>query len=314
MRPAHVVVRQSWPRIRVAARWVWFIMVTFFVVAYVRRNGELITGTLGSIDWSVLTVTAAVTVVGKVTLSAQCGAITSHLGHRFAWRQTFWMYSASDVVKYVPGGIWNAVARVKLYADAGLARGTATRAFALEKFWQVLGAVATGVMALAPLLHRSLFGSDPGAVVVTVEVALVLLLWTLLTWFGAHRITGVRPGTRLVVRSMVEQIVMAVALGAGLAIPLAVVDAGVDPLTAVGAFSIGRGVGYVAVFAPAGIGVREVVTIWALGRGIDTDLALVALGVNRVMTFVADLGSFGAGVVIRRRGSGLGTLSAEEAT
>ncbi len=314
MRLPTATLRRHWPRIRLVLRWVWFVLVAAFVVAYVRRNSGLISSTLREFDWVVLTATAAVTVAGKATLSVQCGTITAHLGHRFGNRQTFWMYSASDVVKYVPGGIWNAVARVKLYADAGMTRRSAARAFALEKYWQVVGALATGAMALAPMLHEELMGESPTVAVTVAEVLFMAVLWAVLTFVGAHRITGERPTTGFALRSMFEQCVMAVALGAGLAIPLTVVDSGIGWLTAVGAFSIGRGVGYVAVFAPAGIGVREVVTLWALGRGFDADLALVALGVNRVMTFVADVASFGAGVAMRRSEQVATTMEAGEAT
>lgn len=311
MRIPIATIRRHWPRIRLVLRWIWFLLVSVFVVAYVRRNAGLISSTVREFNVLVLAATAAVTVVGKITLSVECGTITAHLGHSFSHRQTFWMYSASDVVKYVPGGIWNAVARVKLYADAGMARGQATRAFALEKYWQVLGALATGAMALTPMLHEELTGASPVSVVTASEVVILTFAWAVLTFVGAHRITGYRPSIGFTVRSMVEQSIMALALGAGLAIPLAVVDTNVGWLTAVGAFSIGRGVGYVAVFAPAGIGVREVITLWALGRGVDTDLALVALGVNRVMTFVADVASFGAGVVMRRSETTPATMSAE---
>jgi len=297
--PLTGVIRRYWPSIRLVLRWSWFVLVTGFVLVFVRRNAEVISATLRDYTWPVLIATAGVTVVGKVVLSIQCGTITSYLGHRFCHRQTFWMYSASDVVKYVPGGIWNAVARVKLYADCGMARRHAAQAFALEKFWQVVGALATGAMALTPSLHAGYQMTLRGVASLLGEVLLLSLVWALLAYFGAHRITGRRPSIGFVIRSMVEQGALAVCLGAGVAIPMSVVDLDVGWLTAVGAFSIGRGLGYVAVFAPAGIGVREVVTLWALGRGVDTDLALVALGVNRVMTFAADVASFAAGVAMR---------------
>jgi hypothetical protein len=303
--------RRHLPTVRIVVRWIWFIAVLVFVVGYIRRNGGLIIDTLSGFTVLVLLSTALVTVIGKVILAIQCGAITTHLGHRFQSAHVFWMYTASDLAKYVPGGVWNAVARVKLYADAGMSRGAAGRAFALEKYWQVLGALATGAIALAPEIHRQIFGWPAHAVLVTSEVMVVVGAWALLTAVGASRISGVPVNSRLVARSIAEQSAMAIALGLGLWIPLVAVSASIDPLTAIGAFSIGRGIGYVAVFAPAGIGVREVVTLWALGRGLDTDLALVALGVNRVMTLGADLGSFAIGAGIRRR-AGTSTCSQED--
>jgi len=311
MTSLRTTIRRHMPTVRIVVRWIWFIAVLVFVVGYIRRNGDLITNTLSDFTSLVLLSTALVTVIGKVVLSIQCGAIMTHLGHRFRNTQVFWMYTTSDAAKYVPGGVWNAVARVTLYANAGMSRGAAARAFALEKYWQVLGALATGAIALAPEIHRQVFGRVTHPLLVASEVSLVLGVWVLLTAKGASRISGVPVGRRLVARSIAEQCAMAIALGLGLWIPLVAVSAGIDPVTAIGAFSIGRGLGYVAVFAPAGIGVREVVTLWGLGRGLDADLALIALGVNRVMTVGADLGSFAFGAGIRRR-TGTRTCSQED--
>ena len=98
---------------------------------------------------------------------------------------------------------------------------------------------------------------------------------------------------------------MAVFLGLGVWIPLNAVNADVSPLVAIGAFSLGRGLGYAAVFAPAGIGVREAVTLWAIGpTDTSTRAVVVALAVNRVMTFVADVSSFGLSFTVKPRPNG----------
>ena len=304
--------RQCWRYVRIALPWIWFLLVAAFVAAYIRRNAGLISSTMREFNILVLMATVAVTLAGKAASSLQCGMITSHLGHDFNSRQTFWVYSASDVVKYVPGGIWNAVTRVKLYAGAGMARRDAARAFVLDKYWQLLGALATGAIALSPMLHEEFTDAEPAALTTAGEVAFIAITWVILAFIGAHRITANRPNIGVTLRSVAQQCVIALTLGLGLFIPLAVLDAGVGWLTAVGAFSIGRGVGYVAVFAPAGIGIREVMTLWALGQGVDTDLALVALGVNRVMTFLADIASFGASLAFRRYDATPATKTAKQ--
>lgn len=293
--------RSYWPTFRVTSRWIWFITVAIFLVAYIRRNSDAIAATLSDVTPTTLIITTVVTVLGKATLSAQCVSITAQLGHRFRATQMFWMYTASDMAKYVPGGIWNAVARVKIYVDAGMAKSTAGRAFVLEKYWQVLGALATGALALGPSLSW-LVATDSRSIRI-VFAAFIATVWGALSWFGAIRITKSRVNLQLVLRSMIEQVAMALFLGLGLWIPCSAISANISLIDAIGAFSIGRGIGYVAVFAPAGIGVREVVTLWALGKGADVDLVLVALGVNRVMTFVADLGSFAVGLALKLRGS-----------
>ena len=286
-------------RVRNVLKAVWMVVVTAFVVRYVVRNWDELYDTVSSFSGLVLLSTVLVTMGGKVVISVHSQLITRVNGTRFSFRESFWMYSASDLVKYVPGGLWNALARVRLYTARGMTPATATKAFALEKYWMLVGALGTGAVALTPdLLDRIGVEAGTGAVW-SVRIALVVALFAAM-WIGG-RVSGRHLQPRDVVRAIVEQSVMAVLFGLGVSIPLSAVHAHVSTTTAIGAFSMGRGLGYVAVFAPAGIGVREVVTLWALGKGhgAATDTMLIALAVNRVMTFVADLATFGSSLVVR---------------
>jgi hypothetical protein len=293
------------PRVRNALKAIWMLLVTVFVVRYMVNNWDSIADTIKSFSFLVLFLTVVVTVAGKIVISVHSQLITKLNGREFTFRESFWMYSASDLVKYIPGGLWNALARVRLYTNMGMSATASTKAFALEKYWMVVGALATGALALTPQGLSGLGFSDATAVVLGARIALVLM-WVLLTWAGG-RLTGQAVVPITVVRSMSEQVIMAIFFGLGVWIPLEAVDAGISPLVAIGAFSMGRGLGYLAVFAPAGIGVREVVTLWALSGSSATSQAMgIALAVNRVMTFVADLGSFGLSFSVKpRRNSSL---------
>ncbi len=291
------------PRVRNVLKAVWMVLVTVFVARYMVRNWDSIVDVFRSFSAVVLVSTVLVTVAGKVMVSVQAQLITRLNGREFTFRESFWMYSASDLVKYIPGGLWNALARVRLYTNMGMPATASAKAFALEKYWMVLGAFATGAIALAPDALRAVGASSSSWVVVVVRL-LLIAAWVAGTWVGG-RLTGNPIVPITVIRSMTEQTIMAVFLGLGVWIPLVAVDADVSPLVAIGAFSVGRAMGYLAVFAPAGIGVREAVTLWALGStGASTREVLVALGVNRVMTFVADVSSFGGSLAVRPRTNG----------
>jgi hypothetical protein len=290
------------PRVRNALKVIWMALVTVFVVRYMMRNWDSIVETVNSFSFLVLVGTVGVTIAGKIVISVHSQLITKVNGRTFTFRESFWMYSASDLVKYIPGGLWNALARVRLYTNMGMSATASTKSFALEKYWMVVGALATGALALTPQGLRGLGFADGTAVVLGVRIA-VFLLWVFLTWAGG-RLTGQPIVPLAIIRSISEQIVMAMFFGLGVWIPLEAVNAEVSPLIAIGAFSIGRGLGYLAVFAPAGIGVREVATLWAIGGTSATSQVIgIALAVNRVMTFVADLGSFGLSFILKPRRS-----------
>ncbi|MGA0116827.1 MAG: hypothetical protein ACO3JF_00390 [Ilumatobacteraceae bacterium] len=299
-----VVAKILSPKMRNALKTIWMVLVTAFVVRYMVNNWDSITDTVESFSFIVLFGTVVVTIAGKIVVSVHSQLITKVNGREFTFRESFWMYSASDLVKYIPGGLWNALARVRLYTNMGMTATASTKAFALEKYWMVVGALATGALALTPQGLRGIRFSDSSILVLSARV-IVVAIWVILVWLGG-RLTGQPILPMAVLRSLAEQIIMAGFFGLGVWIPLEAVDAGVSPLLAIGAFSMGRGLGYLAVFAPAGIGVREVVTLWALGGSSATSQAMgIALAVNRVMTFIADLASFGLsyGVKPRRNGS-----------
>ena len=291
------------PQVRNALKVMWMILVTVFVARYMVRNWESITDTIASFSFMVLLGTVVVTIAGKIVISVHSQLITKVNGREFTFRESFWMYSASDLVKYIPGGLWNALARVRLYTNMGMSASASTKAFALEKYWMVVGALATGSIALTPQGLRGVGLSDATASVVGIRIVL-FIAWIVLVWAGG-KLTGKPIVPIAIIRSVSEQVVMAVFFGLGVWIPLEAVNAGVSPLVAIGAFSMGRGLGYLAVFAPAGIGVREVVTLWALAGSSATSQAMgIALAVNRVMTFVADLASFGLSFSVKPRRNG----------
>ena len=291
------------PKVRNVLKAVWVVLVTVFVVRYMVRNWDSIIDVFRSFSTAVLVGTVIVTILGKIVISVHSQLITRVNGREFTFRESFWMYSASDLVKYVPGGLWNALARVRLYTNMGMSGSASTKAFALEKYWMVLGALATGALALTPD-GLTAVGLSDSAVVVFVARGVLFASWVVLIWAGG-RLTGNAVDPRAVARSVVEQIVMAMFLGLGVWIPLEAVNANVSPLVAIGAFSLGRGLGYAAVFAPAGIGVREAVTLWAIGpTNTTTRAVIVALAVNRVMTFVADVSSFGLSFTVKPRSNG----------
>jgi len=281
---------------------IWVFLVLVFVTRYSASHRKELFDTLASFSAFVLIATVATTMLGKVVIAIHSQLITRVNGHRFSFRDSFWMYSASDLVKYVPGGLWNAVARVRLYSTRGMTSTTATKAFALEKYWMLMGALGTGALALTgDLLNR--VGLDLSGVGVWAVRALLFVLWIGVMWAGS-RISGRHIHPKELLRALMEQSVMAVFFGLGVAIPLSAVNADISVMTAIGAFSLGRGLGYVAVFAPAGIGVREVVTLWAVngGHGTTSSVLVIAMAMNRVMTLVADLASFGLSLVLRPSG------------
>ncbi|HEC08494.1 MAG TPA: hypothetical protein ENI86_02870 [Acidimicrobiales bacterium] len=282
---------------RDAARVTWLVIVVAFVTRYVGRHWVEIRDFSSRL--SVLTSLAVVitTIAGKYVVSEQARVSTRCLGREFGHLEMFWLYSASDIVKYVPGGIWNALARVKLYADREMTLRGSSRAFGLEKFWQVTGAFFTGIIFLLPTWVDTLDPTTPvdGLPLLMLGWSLTVVAWWLTTAAGSRVIAGVKLSPVVSARALSDQFLVAVLLGLGVWLPWAAITSSAEAnmAVAIGAFALGRAAGYVAIFAPAGIGIREVVSLWAMNSIAPSEVATFAVGANRVLTAVADLGGFG---------------------
>ncbi|MDG2112229.1 MAG: lysylphosphatidylglycerol synthase domain-containing protein, partial [Actinomycetota bacterium] len=262
-----VSVRGS--RLKGVARAVWIIALTVFVVRYTADNWDGITEQvqrLGPLD-AVLVV--AVTMLGKVLVGEQVRLSAEVLGASISRRRANWIYSASDMAKYVPGGVWNAMARVKMLQADGLSVADSSRAFLLEKVWQVTGAFFAAMLTARAALHERVLGSwaVDSRLLVTATFLACITAWIGVTWLATRWTNGKAQRKRMTARAITDQFLLAVLLGLGIWIPLR--SLGYDDLwLAVGAFALGRAAGYVAVFAPAGVGVREAVSIWLLTTAV----------------------------------------------
>jgi len=290
-------------RLKTVSQWVWISLVVVIVVRWSLDHGDEIGALVERIGVLDAVATVLVTLGGKYTVAVQARLTTELLDRQVAPRRMFWLYSASDMAKYVPGGVWNLVARVKSYRDLGMTTPDAARAFGLEKFWQISGACFFGLLLLTPNLHDRLLvdrlGIEPHRrTALVVEMVVVVAAWILTTAIGSRILLGRRPDPRTLVRAIGDQVVMGILLGVGLWIPLAALT-DIDPALAIGAFALGRAAGYAAVFAPGGVGVREVVSLWALGSAATANTLIIGLAINRILTVVADITGFGLALATR---------------
>lgn len=277
--------------LKTASRILWVALVAGIVAQWSINHGSEIPDLVSGLGPLHIFLVVFVTLLGKLFISEQGRVASELVGHSFNSRHMFWMYSSSDIAKYIPGGIWNALARVKIYRDSGMSTVESTRAFTLEKFWQVTGAFFVGVVLLLPEFVNRVTFLAGNTVLLIVSYVVVMACWVTTTLVGNYSIGSQGDRQRAALRAFSDQTIIAFLFGLGLWIPLDLFTS-VSLTTAVGAFSLGRAAGYVAIFAPAGVGIREVVSLWALG-GTTTNSFVVALGINRLLTTVADFLGFG---------------------
>ncbi len=285
------------------------MLLIALVGGYLVRNWGTVTDLTSDMGITALVLVILSVISAKVVYSEQA-RLAYHLvdGPPLGPGPFYRVYTISDMAKYVPGGVWGVAARVNSYLRFGLSGGDAARGFGFEKGNLVVGAMFGGLICTSLGLPGGLRGVLDSSIEAgwgwrTFEVATVATLWIVATWVLGRSLlrTAFRPIH--VFRVIGEHSAIVFLLGLGVWLPARATGGELDLWLAVGAFNVGRAVGLVAVFAPAGLGVREAVGLWVIrGQDLD-DIAVFAFGASRVLTTVAEAVTFAIVGLLVRSGS-----------
>lgn len=224
------------------------------------------------------------------------------LGCDVTWRAALQATAESGPARYLPGSVWYAVSRGVALQRSGVPVRALAAVATLETLLVPVVGFALGGLLLAAA------GRTPGlAASVPVVVAAVVLL-VVASPPVVNRALRVRSGDGPPLRlSWAAQgrlltwiTVFWLWSGSVFALYVSAFPTATDrgPVTAVGAYMVAWGVGWLALFAPQGVGVFEVVLAGLLSSGAG--LALVLAG-YRALVVVRDLTAAGVAVALRRR-------------
>jgi hypothetical protein len=178
----------------------------------------------------------------------------------------------TQVLRYLPGGIWAPTSRVFVVDGTPIDRVATVLA---ENVVSLCAALALGGAALA-LSGRPAWAAAVLAVIVPVVAAR----------FGAERTRLDRPR---VVRATVNGLVAFVAYMVCAILVQAAVSGWHRPLLVAGAAGISWSAGLVVVFSPGGLGVRELAYAGLLASDFGHEDLAAAAVVMRAVTIVAEL-------------------------
>jgi hypothetical protein len=225
------------------------------------------------------------------------------LGAPVPWRTALQATAESGPARYLPGSVWYALSR-----GVALQRsGVPVRALAAVATLETLLVPVIGFAVGGLLLAATGTGVDGAlsAPVVVAAVGLLALTSPPAVNCALRMRAGDGPPLRLSWPAQGRLVgwitVFWLWSGSVFALYVSAFPAATDagPVTAVGAYMVAWGVGWLALFAPQGIGVFEVVLAGLLGGG-GPGLALVLAG-YRALIVVRDLTAAAAALTVRRR-------------
>lgn len=202
----------------------------------------------------------------------------------------------SQLGKYIPGGVWQAIGQVGYTTRANVTVPRATTAFAVFALTQSAagGLVGSTVAILVPDL--------PSGLRLAAAAGLGLCLFLHRRWMvvavalvrrmrGHHDADELLPPQPAILRAVAWSVGSMVGNGAAFTVllhGLGEVSGGLDGAAAVGAAALAWTAGFLALPVPAGIGVREAVLILLLGPVAGTSALIVASVYQRLVTIVGE--------------------------
>lgn len=214
----------------------------------------------------------------KVFSALQVRIALAWVGQPIDLKASFFAYSAADIAKYVPGGIWAIASRLVMYRQLGMGRGPTVKALALEQAWLAGAAAAVGAALYVGARWDGPWTLAAACLGVTGWTGLVIVSRYWLPPAAAGR----TPGSGVLLATQGALWLLA---GAG----FAVLEPDADGLLLAGAFCLAFSAGLLVPFAPGGVGVRETVALALLVPMMSTGDAARLLLVSRGLWIVADV-------------------------
>lgn len=218
-------------------------------------------------------------------------------GHKIPFKESSYMWSVSELKRYIPGNIWSFLGRAVLFSKHGVTKKQIGSGLIIEAELFILGSLVISLFALPFLIlgYSELIG----------HIAISLVGVILLLYISNRHIATTLPAKiRSVIHflfppfSVAENFLLVLissfalfffGLGNYLVMSAAF---GTDPQLLwqlVGVFVLAFVAGYLSIITPAGFGVREGIVIYALTKIVPSGLAAFAALFTRVVLIVSEV-------------------------
>jgi glycosyltransferase 2 family protein len=221
----------------------------------------------------------------------------NELGLRRPWAETTRIWALSQIVRYLPGGIWDVAGRLVMASRAGYSRATVSASILLEMTLQTLSAIIIFLFSLF-FWQDATVGYVGLWAIPLIPAGLVALHPRFLNTFLGQVARLMKVDFRplplryaSVFMLLLLHLLARVLVGAGFYLfALAVYPWNLAGLpVAVGIFAAAWVIGFLVVFVPMGLGVREGVMTFLLGAYLPVAPATVIAIGFRIWIALRDL-------------------------
>jgi uncharacterized membrane protein YbhN (UPF0104 family) len=245
---------------------VWVVAVVAGGIYYVVKNYALAIQYLSTINPIKLLICFLLIVVVRLLNVDLVQRSLFLVGWKPDFKLAFNFVSISQLGKYIPGGVWQFVARFTAYKENQISYKNMGKSFLVENLWMVIGSFLVSVFFLGIshpaeiLVKYGIHLSDSLLLIIAVG-SMVLFFASLIVIEFVVKTDTRKPSLKNVVPQFISQTFLWIILGVSFFSLFSQTGTLNDLFFTIGAFGLSFLVGYVAIFAPGGIGVREYIAV-----------------------------------------------------
>lgn len=224
---------------------------------------------------------------------------------RLSVRQACWIWMASSISRYLPGGIWPYASRIAMAHAAGVKTGTTALSLVVETILLAVSALAVSLPALFGLAGGPVSPLLAAAGIVLGLCALhprALSLGARLPGRAGRMLSEIQPVPYWQMLFLFfYYVVFWFLFGAAFTVFAYSLGVAIAPVSATSAFALAFFLGFIAIFSPGGLGVREGVLYFLLAPQIGTAAALTLSVSSRLWMMGGELASLALTAFLARK-------------
>ena len=286
---------------------IWLVAVVAGGIFYIVKNYTIVAQYIQTIEFPRLVASFLLIIIMR-TLHPHLVQRSLVLSDSYLdFKRVFSIVSISQLGKYIPGGIWQYVARFSAYRENQLSYKNMGKSFIIENIWLVLGSFFVGIFFIflgGPALLLGQFNFALPSNIYQSVAFLSIFLWILTLVVTEYWVSSVKrqpPSWLAAFIQFASQTVMWVCLG--LSFTLLIHDIGTfnEHSLVAGVFIWSFLAGYLAIFAPGGIGVREYVAVLLLSSLFSSSQIGIATILHRLLYTLAEFLLAGIVLLLNRK-------------
>jgi uncharacterized membrane protein YbhN (UPF0104 family) len=228
------------------------------------------------------------------------------IGWKPNFKNAFNFVSISQLGKYIPGGVWQFVARFEAYKEANITYKNMGKAFIVENIWMVAGSFFVSlafILFSQPVALLANYGFSMAPMLYNLLGWICLLLWIVSIVITERVMLGKngRVDLKRVVYLFCTQTCLWIFLGVSFFCLFSQTGSLSDLFFTIGGFGLSFLAGYVVIIAPGGIGVREAVAVLLFSLMFSSAEIGIYTIVHRLLYTIAEFLLAGIALLLTRK-------------